>query len=444
MNVLFLCHSHPELQPGGTEAFSRALFRELRDHQGIEGTFLAATTQTLRRRNPGTLLQAAPGGAVDELLVSLDRFDRFFLSQPDIYGLAASLPPLVERVRPDVIHVHHPLLFGTETIDLLRRIAPKAVLVATLHDYFAICPREGLLLTADGRLCNGPSPDRCRTNCFSERNSVDLTMRALSVRGAFKAFDGLVAPSRFLRERFLAAGWEDSRIVLLHNGVHLPSPVPHRAAPDGRRDRFAFFGHINRFKGSLVALAASARVSAAFVPHTLALHGGTAHQPKAFLEEFDLALGEARDADYRGPYGSADLPMRMASADWIVVPSVWWENAPLVIMEAFAHRRPVICSGIGGMAELVRDGVNGLHAPVNDPEGLAAVMRRAATSSGLWDKLVDGIEPPRGIAVAAEEHMELYRTLSARKRRAPRAASRAAASRTPGRAMEGAIVRDPR
>ena len=56
----------------------------------------------------------------------------------------------------------------------------------------------------------------------------------------------------------------------------------------------------------------------------------------------------------------------MAEIDWVVVPSIWWENSPLVIQEAFLHGRPVICSDIGGMAEKVRHGVDGLHFRVGD------------------------------------------------------------------------------
>jgi len=99
----------------------------------------------------------------------------------------------------------------------------------------------------------------------------------------------------------------------------------------------------------------------------------------------------------------------MAAADWVVVPSVWFENAPLVILEAFRHRRPVICGGIGGMAELVTDGVDGLHAPVGDPAGLAAVLRRAAEEPGLWDRLVAGIRPPPDLDDVARRHLALYR-----------------------------------
>jgi glycosyltransferase involved in cell wall biosynthesis len=81
----------------------------------------------------------------------------------------------------------------------------------------------------------------------------------------------------------------------------------------------------------------------------------------------------------------------MANVDWVVVPSIWWENAPLVIQEAFIHKRPVICSDIGGMAEKVTDGVNGLHFRAGDPLSLAETIRKAATTPGLWDHLRKGI-----------------------------------------------------
>jgi len=408
MRVLFLCHNHPGLQPGGTEAFARALFREMRDRRGVEGLFLAAATRTLREKNPGTLLSAAPGGEADEMLVALDHFDRFHLSQVDVYGLTATLPPLLARLEPDVIHLHHPLMWGVEAIDLLRRSAPPgAAMVATLHDYFGICPREGQLLTADGRLCRGPSTFAC-SRCFPDLGMVDLRLRETSLRDAFRAFDAVIAPSLFLRDRFVAAGWDPARIAVLPNAVPASSPAPHRAAPDGRRDRFAFFGHVNRFKGALVALGASAALSAQGTAHRLALHGGTAYQSEAFLAEFQATLAAAPAARHHGAYDAADLSTRIAEADWVVVPSIWWENAPLVILEAFRHRRPVICGSIGGMAELVRDGVNGLHAPVNDPAGLAAVMARAAGEEDLWKALVGGIQPPPDMAAAAERHLALY------------------------------------
>jgi glycosyltransferase involved in cell wall biosynthesis len=83
----------------------------------------------------------------------------------------------------------------------------------------------------------------------------------------------------------------------------------------------------------------------------------------------------------------------MARIDWVVVPSIWWENSPLVIQEAFLHGRPVICSDIGGMAEKVADDIDGLHFRRGDAEHLATVMQRAVEAPGLWERLRAGIRP---------------------------------------------------
>jgi glycosyltransferase involved in cell wall biosynthesis len=405
MRILHLCHNHPDLQPGGTEVLARTLFRELRDRHGAEGLFLAAVTGTHRERRPGTMLQSI-GGAPDEMLVWLGHFDRFFLSQPDTYGLA-SLAPLIESVNPQLVHIHHPLLFGVETIDLIRRVAPRAKLIFTAHDFFAICAQEGQLLTTEGRLCPGPSLDACQ-RCFPGRAGADFVMRDLQMRDAFQDFDRILVPSAFARDRFVAAGWPAARFTVMPNGIAESVPAPHRPAPGGRRDRFGFFGHINRFKGGLVLLGASQQLSAAGIDHRVALNGAAAYQSDAFMEEFRGALAGAPAARHNGTYTGAELGRLMAEVDWVVVPSVWWENAPLVILEAFRHRRPVISGNVGGMAEMVRDGVDGLHAPVNDPAGLAQVLRRAIETEGLWESLVAGIQRPPGIAEIADRHLKLY------------------------------------
>jgi glycosyltransferase involved in cell wall biosynthesis len=408
MRVLFLCHNHPGLQPGGTEVFARGLFRTLRDRHGAEGMFLAAVTGAHRERRPGTLLQGI-GDALDEALVWLGHFDRFGLAQPDTYGLA-SLAPVIESLQPDIVHIHHLLQFGVETVDLIRRAAPQARLVFTAHDFFPLCAQEGQLLTTDGRLCSGPSLDRCQA-CFPARSGADFVMRELQMRDVLGEFDRILTPSVFARDRYLAAGYPARQVHVMPNGIAAPPPVPHRAAPDGRRDRFGFFGHVNRFKGGMVLLDASRRLSAEGIAHAVTLHGGVAYQSESFMAGFATAMEAAPAARHHGPYEAAGLPGLMAQVDWIVVPSIWWENAPLVIQEAFLHRRPVICGEIGGMAEMVRDGVDGLHAPVGDPAGLAQVMHQAIKTDGLWDRLAGKIRPPLTIEAAARRHLDLYRDI---------------------------------
>ena len=106
---------------------------------------------------------------------------------------------------------------------------------------------------------------------------------------------------------------------------------------------------------------------------------------------------------FAGPYQRRDLGRLLAAVDWVVVPSIWWENSPLVIQEAFAHRRPVICSNIGGMAEKVRWGRDGFHFQVSDPFELANLMIRLAADVEVWERLQKSIQRPLSIAEAAAE-----------------------------------------
>ena len=108
-----------------------------------------------------------------------------------------------------------------------------------------------------------------------------------------------------------------------------------------------------------------------------------------------------------GPYEQTELAQRMSKVDWVIVPSIWWENSPMVIQEAFVNGRPVICAGIGGMAEKVLDGVDGLHFEVRNPLDLAETMIRAATEPGLWQKLKGNIREPLSFEQCANSYLAL-------------------------------------
>jgi glycosyltransferase involved in cell wall biosynthesis len=410
--ILVVAHNHPSFHPGGTEIFAHDLFREFRSRPGVEALFLAGTNRIHRDPRPGTNFQAV-GSAPDEIVMWSGHFDRFYLSQVDAYGVVPDLVNLLEDFRPDVVHIHHLLLVGVEFIALVRRILPDARIVMTLHDYYPICAHDGLMVRTQGReRCDRAAPDRCRA-CFPELHADRFLLREQFIKTAFAQVDRFVAPSRFIKERFVAWGLAASRIDVLANGRPAVAAAPHRASPDGRRPVFGYFGNLNPWKGVTVLLKAARRLAdEGLEGFELRVAGGAPFQSDAFLGEVEALSAAAGSSVVRlGPYQPREIPALVAAVDWVVVPSIWWENAPLVIQEAFRHRRPVIASGIGGMAEAVTDGVDGLHVRPDDPTALAAAMRRAAETPGLWDRLVAGITPPSDIARVASRHLALYRRI---------------------------------
>lgn len=410
LRVLMVCHNHPSLHPGGTEIFAHDLFGALKAGGTVEALFLACTNRVHREAKPGTCFQTV-GPAADEVVLWTGHFDRFFLSQRDLLGIVPELTELLQGFRPDVVHVHHVLLLGVELLFLIRRVLPRARLVFTLHDYYPICVHDGQMVKTDTfALCRGASPDACHA-CFPETPPDRFVLREKHIKTMFGLVDTFVAPSRFLRQRYVEWGLPAERIVVLGNGrPAVPEPAPPRPA-DGPRGVFGYFGNLNPFKGATVALAAMRHlVEAGDDRARLVVHGGMPFQSDAFRDGFAAALAPvAHRVTHRGPYERAELPGLFAAVDWVVVPSIWWENAPLVILEAFQHRRPVICSDIGGMAEHVRDGVDGLHFRAGDPAALAAVMRRAIDEPGLWDRLAAGIPRVPTIEDCAAAHLRLYR-----------------------------------
>lgn len=436
LRILYVCHNHPDLHPGGTEIFTRDLFRAVKAQGDADAMLLACTNGLHRQRKPGTMFQAI-GRSSDELLAWTGHFDSFFQSQTDLYGTVPELSDLLRSFQPDIVHFHHSLLVGVEALFLVKRVRPQARVLFTLHDFYPICVNDGQMVTTDGQRCRAASPDACR-RCFPKIPQDRFALREHYLKTLFSQVDRFIAPSAFLKERYVAWGLAPERIEILRNGHGGASGAPHRPlAPGEARDRFGFFGHINRFKGAMVAVEAAGLLARRTdLPFTLRLHGGADFQTEAFRSGFEAAVAAVAQVRRCGRYDRADLPDLMRDIDWVVVPSVWWENAPLVIQEAFAHRRPVICSDIGGMAEAVCDEVDGLHFRAGDAEALMRQMRRAIAEPELWERLVGNIAPPRSITESARDHLALYRRLCDRPAAAPsvRSAAHPAAGPIAGRA----------
>jgi glycosyltransferase involved in cell wall biosynthesis len=406
LRILQVAHDHPDWTPGGTEILARDLVSALATREGIDARFLAACTSLQR---PG----AVPGSLSahgDDFVLHTGTYDRFSMTRLDGPAWVGALETVLDSVRPDIVHLHGLDRIGAEVIPAVQRLAPRCRIVLTLHDYQLICANDGLLLTTgDSARCKGAQPDRCR-RCFPDHSAARHALRKAHLLALLSGVDLFIAPSAFLRERFIEWGLDAARIRLVPNAVACSAPPPEAAGERARPNRFAFFGNIARHKGPLVLLDAAARLMDAGDDLRVALHGSLGWADAGFRREFDARLAAAAPlAQHLGPYDRADVLRLMRQCDWIVVPSIWWENAPLVIHEAQTAGRPVICSGIGGTAELVEDGVTGLHVPPGDAAALAETMR-AATDPGLWGRLAVATAAPN-YADFVEAHVGIYQRL---------------------------------
>jgi glycosyltransferase involved in cell wall biosynthesis len=407
--ILYVCHNHPNIRPGGTENYALNLYQAMKGCHDFEPIFLARGPSGIAAgaaSHAGTLVENVDSDPNQFYFLSeIGSFDWFngTCSNKQLY--TKYFREFLQAVRPDVVHFQHTAQLGYDMICEVRQTLPRAGIVYTLHEYMPICHRQGQMMrTLNGdELCTHDSPRRCN-ECFPEHSPQAFFMRKRFVQSHFEMVDMFLSPSRFLLERYVAWGIPRSKIRLEENG-RLPVE-PQQQAPVSRRNRFAFFGQINPFKGVTVLLRAMQMLRPDDVSHRLAqisdadlddchlwIHGANLElQTGAYRKEVaELLEATRRRVTMVGRYDPSELPHLMSQIDWVIVPSIWWENAPLVIQEAFQHGRPVICSDIGGMAEKVAHGKNGLHFRAGDARSLAETLRMAATTPELWEQLRSNI-----------------------------------------------------
>jgi glycosyltransferase involved in cell wall biosynthesis len=318
---------------------------------------------------------------------------------------------LIRALKPTVVHTHHYAHLGLEYLRVIKQVDPAIRIVLTLHEYMAICSNHGQMIkTGSFKLCSRESYDECR-QCFPDKTAEDFWLRKHYFQSHFKLVDQFVSPSEFLRQRYIDWGLSPEKIVVIENGQSDEPALPPRPLAEGEtRNRFGFFGQINPYKGLDVVLQALHEMPKADRKKiVLEVHGANLELQAAEYREKVEALRDPLVKQgvvrWAGPYQPHELRSRMAGIDWVVVPSIWWENSPMVIQEAFVCGRPILVSDIGGMREKVQEAVNGYRMPPASVDAWAATLKRASSDNGSWDSLCAGITRPRSYAECASQHL---------------------------------------
>jgi len=448
MRILFVVHGYPPSSRGGTELYAHALARALRA-RGDEVTVLA------RQADPRAAEYSTIREAVDGVMVV--RVNNTFLhasSFDDTYRNAtidAVSGRVIADVRPDVVHVHHLTCLST---GIVGQCAARGVpVVLTLQDYWLLCHR-GQLLDLDLARCEGPAPDRCAT-CAGlsasprtrvhrlarlsralerrlppqlaslQRRLISRTARRTVPAGAslatarrleearavWDAAACLLAPSQTLFDRFARAGAPASKMRLQDQGIDL-TPFKSLARDPGDRLRVGFVGSLMASKAPHLVLEAAAGMPPESVSVTIAGDLAAYHGDDSYSRTMRPLL-ERPGVRWIGPVDHEAVPALLSSLDVVVVPSVWIENAPFVIREAWAAGAVVVASRLGGMAEMVSDGRDGLLFEPGNSADLRGTLARLLDEPGLLERLRGGIPVPRSIEDDAAWTSALYEEVRA-------------------------------
>lgn len=407
-----MAHGHPDFSLGGGEIAAYNLFKAYRQQAEVEHTWFLARADRGRGATGVISLRRT-----DEYLWEQAVHDWHMMKAVHQDSLTTWFADLIRSLQPTVVHTHHYAHLGLEYLRVIKQVNPAIRIVMTLHEYMAICRNNGQMIkTGSFKLCSRESLDECR-QCFPQQTAEDFWLRKHYFMRHFDLVDRFVAPSEFLRQRYIDWGLAPERIVVIENGQSDEPPLPPRPLAEGEtRNRFGFFGQITPFKGLDVVLQALHEMPKAERKKiVLEVHGANLEfQPAEYRQKVEALrepLIKQGVVQWVGPYQPHELRSRMAGVDWVVVPSIWWENSPMVIQEAFVCGRPLLVSDIGGMKEKVRDGVDGVHVPVGNPLHWQAALRRCAYDVAQHADMSAGIVRPRNQGDTARVHHDLLVSL---------------------------------
>lgn len=430
MKITLPVHHFPPRYSAGTELYTFRLARWLIAH-GHEVEVICV--EAIDQGQPGELSATSDryeGISVWRLAFNLiDAPERLRWNYNNPL-LGAWFADYLRRAQPDLVHFQAGYLLGLAPLAAAHAAGVPTVL--TLHDYWFLCPRT-TLLRGDGRLCTSipTDPGGCAWCIRKEQRRYQvadaisnglagtitqklflsderdaIADRRAGLLPALALLDAVIAPSRFLAEQF-AAFVPAERLHIARYGLDLtPFQQSHQHSVSETL-RIGYIGQIAQHKGVHLLIDAFRQLQAGSRPAELHVYGGLEAQPR-YVESVRRLAGDDPRIQLHGRFTNSDVASILADLDVVVVPSIWYENSPLAIMEAQAAGTPVVTAALGGMAELVHNGVDGLHFQPADAADLARTLQRLIDEPELLPALRSGAATPRAIDDEMRQLVTIY------------------------------------
>lgn len=313
---------------------------------------------------------------------------------------------VVDDFQPDVAHLHNLHNLGAALLDVLSSRGVPTYF--TTHNYWLACPR-GYLFDEKIKVCDGPAGGLNCASCTHAASDTDYEARFEEIRSRFsRSVAACMTVSHPVREILIGQGYDAAQLDVVQQCVpvqdELWTSVGRDRAPGRVRDgslTIGFFGSVYSQKGAHVLIKAAQLVDADV---TVRIHGELPPRMRELLAPLD----ERGCVELYGAYAPSELPKLMRDIDVAALPSVWWDCAPLTAGECLAARVPLLAPQMGGLADVITDGVQGLAFRGGDFQQLAANITRLATEDGLLEQLQSNITAPRGFAAWIDDLESYY------------------------------------
>ncbi len=443
MKILQVVHSFPSCNNAGTEIYTYHLSKELSKRHNV---FVFYRLSDFKKREYELNYNQFNGlntFTINNTFRFCDSFEKFYRND----AIAKEFVKVLDRIKPDIVHIQHLIFLSTTIItEIKKRGIP---IVFTLHDYWLICP-QWHFLKKDFSICNNNDISQCidcldnqlsikrlskriystfrnsmpdffmrflkniylsvsKTNLNSQEALEKIKSRIRHIKEVCSMVDLFIAPSQFLRMRFIEFGIPEDKIKFIPHGIDTEL-FKNFKRKESDRIRFGFIGTILPAKGVDILINAFNRIRDSRAE--LKFYGRLfSYQGFEYYPRFIKRLAKSRNIKFMGGFNHEDVAEVFSEIDILVLPSIWYENFPLTILEAFSTKTSIIASRIGGIPELIKDKENGLLFQPGDSYDLYDKMSIFVNHPDLVERLKMDINPSKSINENGQQIEELYKDL---------------------------------
>jgi glycosyltransferase involved in cell wall biosynthesis len=443
MKILYLTNGYPPHSTAGTENYTAGIATALAKAGHEVRVLCGGDWDKGEQPINGVVTQQHDSVTVSRINLNWARGSDPNHSLYDNPAIAAIVEQTLHEFEPDIVHITSCYTLSASIIRPIK--ASGYPLVITLTDFWFLCPRASLL-RSDGTLCDGQTtawtclkclmadstlyqqifsklPDTVTQPLLTQISHTPLLSRQRGFRGLalnmaerkstllplLNQADALIAPSKFLADMYVTNGLENP-IQVEWYGHDLSWLGEMKIRQPSARLTFGFIGRITESKGVHVLAEAASQMRAG-VPVDIKIWGNLDQEPE-YARRLTAMVTENKFVTFCGAFRRDAMAHVYDQIDVLVVPSVWYENNPLVIQEAFAAGIPVIASNLGGMSEFVTHNVNGLLFEAGDADALVKAMIRFIDEPNLYSRLRAGLPAVRTAQQEVETLTTLYHRLA--------------------------------